>query len=73
MRTTFYLTPHPDGGWLGKQDGTEHYLIVSDQKQDALDHLVNLCKTQRPCSIIIHNDNAEVIEERTFGTLHFPE
>lgn len=43
MRTTFYLTPHPDGGWLGKKDGTEHYLIVSNDKQEVLDYLINLC------------------------------
>ena len=72
MRTTFYISPHPDGGWLGKQEGEEHYLVTSPNKQDVLDHLVNLCATQRPCTIVIQNENGELMEERTYGTLHYP-
>jgi hypothetical protein len=72
MRTTFYLTPHPRGGWLGKKDGTEHYLIVSNDKQEVLDYLINLCDAHLPCSIFIQNERGELIEERSFGTKHFP-
>lgn len=52
MRTNFYLSPHPNGGWLGKQNEEEHYLIVSPNKQDVLDHLINLCDRARPCTML---------------------
>jgi len=73
MRTTFYLSPHPNGGWLGKQDSEEHYIITSPNKQDVLEHLLNLCETRRPCTIVIQNEKGEFIEECTYGTLHYPE
>ena len=70
MRTTFYLSPHPQGGWLAKQDGSEHYLIVSYNKQEVLDYLMDLCEDKRPCTIVIQSRNGDCIEERTLGTKH---
>jgi hypothetical protein len=72
MRTTFYLSPHPDGGWFGREEGTEHYLVVSQSKKDVLDQLMSLCESKRPCTIVIQNEYGEFMEERTLGTLHIP-
>jgi len=72
MRTKLYLSPHPDGGWLGKEDGHEHYLIVGQDKQDVMEFLLKYADDKRPCDIIIQNKNGEFMEERTLGTRHLP-
>jgi len=72
MRTKLYLSPHPDGGWLGREEGHEHFLVVGQDKKEVLDHLLNYADQNRPCDIIIQNENGDFMEERTLGTRHFP-
>ena len=62
------LISPPDGRWLGKQDAIEHYLIVSNLKQEVLDYLLNLCDSHRPYSIFIQYEKGNLMEERTLGS-----
>jgi len=69
MEKTFCVSPHPMEGWLGKEYEDEHYLVISQNKQEVLDHLMKLGESSRPCTIVIQNEKGEYLEEHTLAAL----
>lgn len=64
-RTTYHVTKTEEG-WKGKKVGGERASVTGDTKKEVVQKTIELAKKQPESSVVIHKQNNEIEEERTF-------
>jgi len=72
QRTTYHVTPHPEGGWQGILEGADRASVKGDNKQAVLERTIELAKNNTPSSVRIHSQEGKLQEERSYGSDPFP-
>jgi hypothetical protein len=66
----FHITPRPDG-WASTREGGERASIVAPTQDQALRETREIAQREGG-RIIIHGENGQFREERSYGTDPFP-
>jgi len=64
-RKTYHITK-TDSGWQGKLENGERASVVGTTKEEVKKETIELAKRQGNSSVIIHKENGQFQEERTY-------
>lgn len=71
-RTTYHVTPSPDGGWKVKRESAGRASSVHDTKAGAVERAKELAKEQELGQIVIHRQDGKIQTEHTYGQDPYP-
>ena len=61
-----YHITKTDDGWQGKAEDGKRASVKGDTKKEVVDQMRDLAKRQGDVSLIIHKENGQFQEERTY-------
>jgi len=61
-----YHITKTDDGWQGKAEDGKRASVKGGTKKEAVDKMIDLAKRQGDVSVIIHKQNGQFQEERTY-------
>lgn len=70
-RKTYHVTK-TDDGWQGKVEGGQRASVTGATKEEVVQKTTELAKGQDHTSVIIHKQNGDFQEERTYGNDPYP-
>jgi len=66
-RKKYHVTQKDDGTWQGKAQGGQRASVVADTKKEAMADTIRIAKNKPSSQVIIHKQDGEFQEERTYG------
>lgn len=70
-RKSYHVTPHPEGGWQVKSEGSNRASSKHETKNKAVAAGRKLAR-KKSSQMFIHGRNGKIQEERTYGKDPFP-
>jgi hemerythrin superfamily protein len=65
-RTTYHVTPDPQGGWRAAKEGASRALIRGDNKSEVVSRARQAARGQKG-QLLVHGRDGRIQEERTYG------
>jgi len=65
-RKTYHVVKEEDG-WKGTVEGASRASVTGDNKAEVVKETIDLAKSQPNTQVVIHKENGQIQEERTYG------
>lgn len=69
--TNQHVTPHPDGGWQVKAEGSSKATVRTDTKAQAFEIARDIARNQKS-ELLVHNKDGQISDKRSFGNDPYP-
>lgn len=71
-RKVYHVTPHGDGDWKVKAEGSKRAADIIENKAEAVERAIELAKSNPLGQVKIHGQDGKIQTEYTYGKDPYP-